>query len=148
MNIRSPRLYIDAPIQQSQEIELSKDQSHYLTRVMRLEDGATIRIFNGRDGQWDAHLQGKKSLIPNKQTHPQSEQGRKIGLVFSPLKKDRMDFLIEKSVELGVTDLYPTVCEHSAVRQIKEERLNAQIIEAAEQSINTNRTVEIEAVSS
>lgn len=133
----APRLYTSLTLAMGQTILLSDDQSHYLKHVLRRGEGDMIRVFQERDGEWIAvlSLHGKKSLVATPQrlirsaevTHPE------IHLFFSPIKKDRNDMLIEKSVELGVTHLHPVLCARTCVRDIKPERLTAQIIEAAEQ---------------
>lgn len=132
-----PRLYLTDPIQQGQVIALEQNQSHYLLNVLRMKDGAIVRIFNGHDGEWLAtiHPQGKKhaNLSPTEQIAPQTSIEKRVHLLFAPIKKQRMDFLIEKSVELGVTDLHPILTQNTEVRKVNEDRINAQIIEAVEQ---------------
>jgi 16S rRNA (uracil1498-N3)-methyltransferase len=132
-----PRLYLADPIQQGQVIALKQNQSHYLLNVLRMKDGAIVRIFNGHDGEWLAtiHPQSKKhaNLSPTEQIKPQISIEKRVHLLFAPIKKQRMDFLVEKSVELGVTDLHPILTQNTEVRKVNEDRINAQIIEAAEQ---------------
>ena len=104
---------------------------------MRLEIGALIQVFNGKDGLYLAKLSelGKKKgaaqLIECIQKQPQSNVS--LSLYFVPIKKDRQDFMIEKATELGVTDLYPLKSQHGQMGKIKPERIEAQIFEAAEQ---------------
>ncbi len=134
---KTPRLYTDAPLSAGQAMMLDGNPHHYLRNVMRANAGETLRLFNGRDGEFTAQITtvDKKTTSINiqNQLKPQPEDAPRRILVFSPLKKERMDFLIEKSVELGVTDLQPVTMQHSDIRQINEDRLNAQIVEAAEQ---------------
>ena len=117
---------------------LDKAQLHYLRNVLRKEAGDKIRIFNGRDGEWIAALsyEGKKAgnAVAERCIRPQTKRTRKTHLYFSPIKKNRMDMLIEKAVELGVTDLHPVIVARSVMRKVNTERVEAQIIEAAEQS--------------
>lgn len=119
-------------------IPLEKAQLHYLRNVLRKEAGDKIRIFNGRDGEWIAALdyEGKKAgnAVAESCIKPQTKRTRKTHLYFSPIKKNRMDMLIEKAVELGVTDLHPVIMARSVMRKVNTERVTAQIIEAAEQS--------------
>ncbi len=119
------------------DIILPEEQSHYLKNVLRRDVGNTIRLFNQEDGEWLGSITTvqKKHIIIHieRQIRPIEERKQDIHLLFSPLKKERMDMLIEKSVELGVTHLHPVLFARSIVREIKPERVKAQIIEAAEQ---------------
>lgn len=112
-------------------------QSHYLKNVLRRNEGDGVRLFNVNDGEWLASLrfQGKKAVSAelNEQTRPAVQEARELHLFFSPIKKERNDLLIEKAVELGVTHLHPILFQRTIVRDIKEERMMAQMIEAAEQ---------------
>lgn len=131
-----PRLYSSVSLKNGSFL-LGEAQSHYLRHVLRLQENETVRVFNSIDGEWLAHISlvGKRDVsltCTNCLREAVAEQHR-IHLLFSPIKKDRMDFMIEKSVELGVTDLHPLLMHRSVVRDIKVERLQAQIIEAVEQ---------------
>ena len=134
---KSPRLYIDTPLSAGTQITLDKDQSHYLINVLRKSEEDALRVFNGKDGEWTATITAasKKSASVQigQQLRVQPQTTPHVGLIFSPIKKHRMDFLIEKAVELGVTDLYPALMQRTENRKIKPERIKAQIIEAAEQ---------------
>ena len=114
------------------------DQAHYLKNVLRKDVGDILRIFNGAEGEWLACIDSlsKKNgeLDLTDQIKPQAPPRKTLHLLFSPIKKQRMDVLIEKAVELGVTDLTPVLMHRTENRKINEDRLNAQIIEAAEQS--------------
>lgn len=131
-----PRLYSAVSLKGG-SFPLSDAQAHYLRHVLRLQDGDMVRVFNSDDGEWSARvgLIGKRdvSLTCLDCLRGAEMVQHRIHLLFSPIKKDRMDFLIEKSVELGVTDLHPLLMHRSVVRDIKAERLQAQIIEAVEQ---------------
>ncbi len=133
-----PRLYLNAAFEESAIISLEQGQAHYLRNVLRKEIGDYLRVFNGRDGEWLAVIKaiGKKScdIDLEKSIKAQKYQKDSVHLYFSPIKKQRMDFLIEKAVELGVTDLHPVLMGRSVMRKINQERIKAQIIEAAEQS--------------
>lgn len=132
-----PRLYVLDRLQTGLVVPLSEAQSHYLRHVLRLEDGAVLRVFGDQSGEYLCHLQvvSKKhsAVSVDKLLREFQPVSRRVGLAFSPLKKDRMDFLIEKAVELGCTDFYPLVMRRSVVRDIKPDRFEVQIIEAAEQ---------------
>ena len=135
---KAPRLYTSAPLRSGEGFALDEGQTHYIRNVMRLKEGEHIRAFNGRDGEFSASIQtlGKKAaqLICETQLQVQPPAVKRIHLLFAPLKKHRMDQIIEKTVELGVTDLHPVITAHTEVRSLNEERLSAQMIEAAEQS--------------
>ena len=118
-------------------VTLAENAHHYLRNVLRVEVGQSLRLFNGQDGEFVARVSniGKKAIDATieKQLRAQQNQVRAIHLLFAPLKKERMDFLIEKAVELGATHLHPVLTQNSDVRKINEDRIHAQIIEAAEQ---------------
>ncbi len=132
-----PRLYINVPFSQGAEISLDAAHSHYLKNVLRKSVGDVLRVFNGRDGEWLASLKvlGKKngSALLTEQIKQQPEISAPLYLFFAPIKKQRMDFLIEKSVELGVSGLYPVITNRTENRKLNEERMRSQIIEATEQ---------------
>lgn len=132
-----PRLYTNQTLELNATLSLDGNQAHYLKNVLRQTPENEIRIFNGRDGEFLYKIKGlaKNSclILPIKQIKQQPQTYSKIELLFAPLKKDRMDFVIEKSVELGVTDFHPILTNRTEVRKINEDRINAQIQEAAEQ---------------
>lgn len=132
-----PRLYTDQNLNINGDVELDSGQAHYLGNVLRRKVSDPIRLFNGRDGEWLGTLNeiSKKrgSARLEKQLIAQPENVRRIHLIFTPIKKHRMDWLIEKAVELGVTDFHPILTQNTEVRKIKTERLASQIFEAAEQ---------------
>lgn len=132
-----PRLYSAVKLFGSAEIELDDKQTHYLKNVLRKAVGDQLRVFDGQNGEWLAEIAelSKKStaltLIQQLKTQPKPD--RRIHLLFSPIKKNRMDFLIEKAVELGATDLHPVLMDHTDIGKINQDRMVAQVIEAAEQ---------------
>lgn len=136
-SISAPRLYTAAALKPGQAVALADSQAHYLKNVLRGKPGDALRLFNGRDGEWAAEIVsldkkgGALKLVEQIKKQPAPRQP--VHLLFAPVKKDRLDFLIEKSVELGVTDLHPIVTNRTEIRKINNERLLAQIIEAAEQ---------------
>lgn len=130
------RLYVDQPLAPGQAVRLSPDQAHYLTGVMRLSAGAAILLFNGRDGEWRATLAdaGKRSAIAlaDVQTRP-LHLPPDLWLLFAPIKKARTDFIVEKAVELGAARILPVQTRHTNSDRIRQDRLQAHAIEAAEQ---------------
>lgn len=134
---KSPRLYVSGSLRTEHDVTLERDQVHYLSNVMRLDEGALIRAFNGKDGEWSGtfHKKSKKEGYVSLQDclKAQPEQEPTKHLYFTPLKKNRLDFLIEKSVELGVSALTPVLTQNTDIRKINEKRIEAQILEACEQ---------------
>lgn len=130
------RLYVDQPLGAGQPVALGADQAHYLFGVMRLVVGSPVALFNGRDGEWRAVV---------------AEVGRRGGillceavlrdlvvpcdlwLLFAPIKKARTDFIVEKAVELGVSRILPVQTQHTNSERIRQDRLQAHAVEAAEQ---------------
>ena len=119
------------------ELVVSESAHHYLKNVMRLDIGAQIRFFNGKNGEFLGIIKDsdkKRTVLDiTKQIKTQRTLSRKIHLLFAPIKKERMEWLIEKAVELGATDLHPVLTQNADIRKLNDEKIRAQIIEAAEQ---------------
>jgi 16S rRNA (uracil1498-N3)-methyltransferase len=130
------RLYVDAPLGKGQSLSLSRDQAHYITGVMRQKVGAIIALFNGRDGEWQAELvdAGKRRAVLTclEQSKPQSIPPD-LWLYFAPIKKARTDFIVEKAAELGVAKIFPVQTDFTNSERIRQDRLQAHAVEAAEQ---------------
>lgn len=130
------RLYIDQGLAPGQAVPLSPDQAHYLSGVMRLAAGAGIAVFNGRDGEWSARIESLSkrggSLVPETQTAPQRNPPD-LWLIFAPIKKARTDFIVEKAAELGAARIVPVQTDHTNAERIRQDRLQAHAVEAAEQ---------------
>lgn len=136
--IHLPRLYVSAVLSTGESISLDQNQAHYLRNVLRRSEGDEIRLFNGHDGEWRAELtelaKKRASVECKERLREQIGLKRPVHLYFAPIaKKERLSFLIEKSVELGVTALHPVITERTEARKIHMGRLRSQIIEAAEQ---------------
>jgi 16S rRNA (uracil1498-N3)-methyltransferase len=135
-DFRTPRVFIDAPLAQGGTVAFDRDQSNYLANVMRLKDGDAVLLFNGRDGEWRAHLQlaGKRALsaLLDTQLRPQPPAGD-LRFLFAPLKHARLDYLVQKAVEMGASCLQPLLTQHTQVSRINLDRMRANAIEAAEQ---------------
>ena len=118
-------------------VEVNDAQSHYLAHVMRLKVGDHVEVFNGRDGAWLATIGrlGKKTceLLPVEQVRPQTIDSD-LWLLFAPLKRQRIDYLVEKATELGVSVLQPIKTRYTVVDRVNLDRLRAHCIEAAEQT--------------
>ena len=135
-DFRSPRLYIDAPLAAGQRLPLDGAQANYLKNVLRLKAGDGVLVFNGRDGEWRASLaDGSKrsvALAIGEQTRPQTAP-LDLHYLFAPLKHARLDYMVQKAVEMGASRLQPVSMQHSQVPRINLERMRANAIEAAEQ---------------
>ena len=131
------RLFVEAELREGAVVGLTREHAHYLQRVMRRAVGDQILLFNGRDGEWAANIEGLGrgwcSAALTRQTRPQSKEPD-LWLVFAPIKRARVDFLAEKATELGVSALWPVFTKHTAVSRVNSERLRANATEAAEQS--------------
>jgi len=132
----TPRLFVDMPLVGDATATIDGAAAHYLLNVMRLKVGAPILLFDNRSGEWLASVAeaGRRSLTLHVdcQTRP-IEQVPDLWLCFAPVKKARLDWIIEKATELGVARLQPVITERTIVERVKRERLEAQIVEACEQ---------------
>jgi 16S rRNA (uracil1498-N3)-methyltransferase len=135
-DFRAPRLFVEAPLSPGAEVALDRDQANYLKNALRLKAGDAVLAFNGRDGEWRARLvaSGRRDLALGLEamTRPQLPAGD-LALAFAPLKHARLDYLVQKVVEMGVTRLLPMITRHTAVARVNVDRMRANAIEAAEQ---------------
>jgi len=135
LDFRAPRLFVDAALREGERIALERNQSNYLGNVLRLSAGDTILVFNGRDGEWQAQIEGRKrpdGLTIVARTRPQ-DRLPDIAYVFAPLKHARLDYMVQKAVEMGAAKLQPVLTRHTQVSRVNVERMRANVIEAAEQ---------------
>lgn len=134
--IRRVRLFVDAPLAAGRQMPLTTTQAHYLGKVMRLKPRDSLAVFNGYDGEWRATLvalrRGAGSLVVEERTRPQALEFGPT-LLFVPLKTARNAWLIEKSVELGVSALQPVTTSYGQIRHLNLDRCLAKAVEAAEQ---------------
>jgi 16S rRNA (uracil1498-N3)-methyltransferase len=132
---KTPRLFIVAQCMPGKEIALSKSQSHYAQNVLRLSIGDALRVFDGQHGECLAHIikGGKQTEIQVQKLLRPQETVPGPWLFFSPLKKTAMDFLIEKATEIGVSTLCPVLTDRTIVRTLNMDKIQAHLIEAAEQ---------------
>ena len=130
------RLYVEHPLGPGQTVDLSREQANYLFNVMRLGQGAEVALFNGRDGEWRAVVEaaGKRGgmLACTEQTAPLMRPPE-LSLLFAPIKKARTDFIVEKATEMGVARILPVQTDFTNAERIRQDRLQAHAIEAAEQ---------------
>jgi len=130
------RLYVEHPLGQGQTVPLSRDQAHYLFGVMRQAVGAQVALFNGSDGEWTAEVvvAGKRAgvLACREQAAPQM-MPPDLWLLFAPIKKARTDFIVEKAAEMGAARIMPVQTAFTNADRIRQDRLQAHAVEAAEQ---------------
>ena len=134
-DFRSPRLFVDAPLEAGGTVALERAQAHYLSHVLRLTSGDSVLVFNGRDGEWSAILEGggkRTSLVVDAKTRQQTVVAD-LHYLFAPLKAARLDYMVQKAVEMGVSRLAPVLTRHGQVTRVNLERMRANAIEAAEQ---------------
>lgn len=135
-NYRMQRLFVPDDLAAGSAIEAGPEQSHYLLHVLRMAEGADLLVFNGRDGEWRARITAKSRkavrLEAVELTRPQPEAADFL-YCFAPLKQGRLDYLVQKAVEMGAGNLQPVITQHTQVARIGTERLAANAVEAAEQ---------------
>ena len=134
-DFRQPRLFVDATLASGETVALDRDQGNYLGNVLRLAAGETILVFNGRDGEWQASIAGRKRpdvLTILAQTRSQ-DRLPDLAYVFAPLKHARLDYMVQKAVEMGASSLQPVLTRFTQVSRVNGERMRANVIEAAEQ---------------
>lgn len=130
------RLFVEEPLAGEARIAISGDRANYLLNVLRLRDGAAILVFNGRDGEWRATLtettRRTTMLRIDARTRAQTT-GPDIDYCFAPLKHARLDYIVQKAVEMGARRLCPVVTHRTQVARVNGERMHANAVEAAEQ---------------
>ena len=138
-NYKLQRLFVDHPLSSGQMIPLGKDQAHYLMTVLRLGDGAEVLVFNGRDGEYAATLrpQGKKAAALETEALTREQPPVPgIDFLFAPLKVGRLEYMVQKATEMGVRRITPVFTDHTQLHKVNAARLEANILEAAEQCGN------------
>lgn len=134
--MRDTRLHLDEPLTEGVALTLDAAPSHYLKAVLRARAGQSLRVFNAASGEWRARLERLERHSTTLSIEvllrpPTPEPGPT--LLFAPIKKPRLDYLLEKAVELGVARLQPVRCRHGVVDGNKPERLRQRLVEAVEQ---------------
>jgi 16S rRNA (uracil1498-N3)-methyltransferase len=135
-NANLKRLFVRASLAAGAEIALDRGQANYLLNVLRMAPGDELLVFNGREGEWRAELSasGRRDhvLKPVALTRPQPP-APDLHYLFAPLKHARLDYMVEKAVEMGAGRLRPVLTQHGQVSRLNLERMEANAIEAAEQ---------------
>jgi 16S rRNA (uracil1498-N3)-methyltransferase len=136
---RAPRLHVATRLAEGGSIALTAAQAHYLRAVLRCNRGAPVAAFNAADGEWLCHIaeiskNGSSLRVAHRLREPEPEGGLDLWLLFAPIKRARLDWLVEKATELGVSAFVPAWTARTQAERINLERLRAHAIEAAEQS--------------
>jgi 16S rRNA (uracil1498-N3)-methyltransferase len=135
-DFRSPRLFVESDLGDGATVPLEREQANYLLNVLRLGSGDGVLVFNGRDGEWRARIEvaGKRSanLIIEARTRAQAS-GPDLHYLFAPLKRARLDYMVQKATEMGVARLQPVLTRHTIAERVNGDRMRANVIEAAEQ---------------
>lgn len=135
-DFNAQRLFVEPDLRASEPVHCTVDQANYLRNVLRLASGAEMLVFNGRDGEWRARLalDGKRGCVlePIEQVRLQ-ETGSDIHYLFAPLKRARLDYMVQKATELGVAALQPVLTRHTVAERVNLGRMRSNVVEAAEQ---------------
>lgn len=132
----APRLHVTERLEVGAEVAIAADRAHYLLHVLRLKAGDAVRLFNETDGEWQARIAGTgrhaaSLAVSTRQRAPAAEPGPV--LAFAPIRRNRLEWLVEKATELGAARLVPVLTERTVVRPENAARLQAIAVEAAEQ---------------
>lgn len=131
-----PRLFVGEPLDTSAALRLGAEQTNYVLNVMRMQAGDALILFNGRDGAWmariaDPHRKGVGLEIVVQTAHQTPPSDLWFG--FAPLKTGRLDYLVQKATEMGAGFIQPVITRYTQVQRLRADKLEANIIEAAEQ---------------
>ena len=135
-DFNSQRLFVDAPLAEGTRAACSPEQASYLRSVLRLADGDEILVFNGRDGEWRARLvaEGKRGAVLEAVELVRAQTGGPdLHYLFAPLKRARLDYMVQKATEMGAARLVPVLTRHTVAERVNLDRMRANTIEAAEQ---------------
>jgi 16S rRNA (uracil1498-N3)-methyltransferase len=135
-DFRTPRLFVDAPLGAGASLALDPSQANYLRNVLRRKTGEPVLVFNGHDGEWGARLAqaGRRgaALTVGERIRAQTEP-LDLHYLFAPLKHARLDYMVQKAVEMGASRLQPVLTRHGQAARVNLARMRANAIEAAEQ---------------
>ncbi|WP_174275165.1 16S rRNA (uracil(1498)-N(3))-methyltransferase [Sphingomonas bacterium] len=136
----TPRLYVETPLGEGVTLALEGAQANYLANVLRAKPGDPVRLFDDRSGEWLAEVRaaGRRSVMLAVTSRlSEREPVPDLWLLFAPIKKGRIDWLVEKATELGIARLQPVITARTIVDRLNLDRLRAHAIEAAEQCDRT-----------
>ncbi|MCC0006335.1 MAG: 16S rRNA (uracil(1498)-N(3))-methyltransferase [Methylobacteriaceae bacterium] len=130
------RLFVEDALHAGARIAAGADRANFLLNVLRLKEGDRLLVFNGRDGEWLASIaQAKKreAILAIEELTRAQEGGPDIDYCFAPLKHARLDYVVQKAVEMGAARLRPVLTRRTQVARLNLERMRSNVIEAAEQ---------------
>jgi 16S rRNA (uracil1498-N3)-methyltransferase len=135
-DFNAQRVFLDVPLAAGAEIDVTHEQANYLLNVLRLAEGDTVLVFNGRDGEWQAEIgQARRkacTLVIVGLVRAQ-DGGPDLDYLFAPLKRARLDYMVQKATEMGAARLRPVITRRTNVDRVNTDRMRANVIEAAEQ---------------
>ena len=134
------RLFFSDTLSANMIDKLDKNQSHYLSKVMRVKENEVFSLFN-KEGEWEAKVLGIfKNIVEFKiiKQLRQKEITKELWLAFSPIKSNYQNFMLQKATELGVTKFLPIIFDRTVVRKINKDRIEKIVIEASKQSNRIN----------
>lgn len=135
-NYKMQRLFVEADLASGGTVSANTEQFNYLVNVLRMGEGDNVLLFNGRDGEWQARLtfESKKKLMLTIETQTREQTPQPdLHFLFAPLKVGRLDYLVQKSVEMGAGVIQPVITQHTQNHRVSVEKLQANALEAAEQ---------------
>jgi 16S rRNA (uracil1498-N3)-methyltransferase len=135
-DFRAQRLFVEDELTEGTSIPSRPEQANYLLNVLRLKDGETLLVFNGREGEWRATVRkvGRKDCaLDIKERVREQSPLPDLDYLFAPLKHARLDYMVQKAVEMGAGRLRPVLTQYTQVSRVNLERMHANAIEAAEQ---------------
>ena len=135
-----PRLFVDEALREGSVLTLADAPANYLANVLRLQPGAQVKLFDDRSGEWLAQVTDvakKRLTLAVTRKLREREPVPDVWLLFAPIKKGPIDWLVEKATELGAARLVPVVTQRTNVERLKLDRLRAHTVEAAEQCERT-----------
>jgi 16S rRNA (uracil1498-N3)-methyltransferase len=135
-DFNAQRLFVEADLAAGASVACSAEQANYLRNVLRLKGGDPILVFNGRDGEWRAELAeaGKRAAVLRVGAQVRGQEGGPdVDYLFAPLKRARLDYLVQKATEMGVARLKPVLTRRTTPERVNIERMRANAVEAAEQ---------------
>jgi 16S rRNA (uracil1498-N3)-methyltransferase len=135
-DFNAQRLFVEQPLHAAARVVLSREQANYLVNVLRLSAGDRLRVFDGSSGEWEAELEpvGRRdAALWVRDKLREQTAGPDIHYLFAPLKRARLDYMVQKATELGVAHLQPVITRHTVAERVNTDRMRANVIEAAEQ---------------
>ncbi len=135
-DFRAQRLFLASDLGAGARLDITREQANYLLNVLRLADGAAVHVFNGRDGEWRARLRptSRRDAVLEVETPTRTQTGGPdLHYLFAPLKRTRLDYMVQKATEMGVARLIPVITRHTVAERVNCERMRANVVEAAEQ---------------